>query len=334
MLLKLLLNKRYQSRDWLGLWYKILKERGENDLIAFVRRSANKEERYSFSHAIMDGTSSIPFYMEKFGQQNCTPRKMDYIKKFSFIDTVKLTLSNLKVSPISNSIWKERNIQRIEDIFEYSRLTLSKNETLAFNQYCEMNKVSENAILTKLITNEIFPSLENESDTHTWLFPVNVRGMVQKDNNYANHSSFIALNVYKDISIEEIQQNIREELKSFKYLGLWWVHHIGILTGYNYMKKLSLKASQTKFWLGSISNVGKWYTDDNYTHLDNAEKDDAWFFATPGSINFPISFVIMTLNDRMSFSLRVHPGVKKDSLQFSKQVLDNIREKVLFITKS
>ncbi len=328
MLLKLLFNNRYQSRDWIGVWYKILKERGENDLIAFVRSNSSKEQRYTFSHSEMDGTSSIPYYMEKFGQKNCPPRKMDYIKKFSVLDTIKLTLANLKVSPVSNSVWKERSNEKITDIFQYARLTISKEETDKFDDYCKKNKISENAILAKLISQEIFPLLENEKDTHTWLFPVNVRGLVQKKNNYANHSSFIALNIYDGISEEEIHQNIRSELKSFKYLGLWWVHHIGILTSYKYMKKLSLKASQSKFWLGSMSNVGRWYTDENYQHLDENKKDDAWFFATPGSINFPISFVIMTLNDQMSFSLRVHPGIKKDSVIFAQKVLENLRKKI------
>lgn len=335
-LLKLLLGKRYQSRDWIGVWYEILKERGENDQIAFIRAHVDKDgvfhesQKHQFSHAIMDGTSAIPFYFRQFGQTNSFPRKMDYIKSFSFLEILKLVFKNTKISPKNNSTWLEfDSTKKIEDIFKYAKLTLSPEQTLNFENYCLKNKISPNAILVHLFSKEILPLTKNHHEEQTWLFPVNVRGMVQKNNDDANHSSFIPIHVKDSTSIVDIQNQMKKELKSFNYLGLWWVHHISMIAPLDYLKKLSLKASQTKFWLGSFSNVGKWESTADYKKLAPANEHDAWFFATPGSKNFPISVVIMTLDERMSFSLRIHPAINKASLDKAREILDRIKISII-----
>lgn len=335
-LFTLLFNKRYHSRDWIGIWYEILKERGENDQIAFIRAQVDnngleeKIEKYNFSHADMDGTSSIPYYFRKFGQTNEQPRKMDYIKSFSFWAIFKLTIKNMKIAPKNNSLWKFYKPQnKIIDIFDYARLALPKDLTLKFEEFCKNEKISQNAVLIKMVSDEVIKLTKNEDLEQTWLFPVNLRGMVQKNNDDANHSSFIPIHFKKDTSIQSIQTQMKEELKSFKYLGYWWVHHIGIIAPKKYLRKLSLKASNEKLWLGSFSNVGKWYSSSEYQAISKNENSDAWFFATPGSKNFPISMVIMTFNDQMNLSMRIHPAICEAPLQEGQRLLHEVKEKII-----
>lgn len=335
-IIKFLFFNRYQSRDWIGIWYEILKERGENDLISFVRQNKNCPEindQFQFSHSIMDGTSSIPYYFRKFGQINEFPRSMTYKKEFSFLEVVKLTLKNMKIAPANNTKWKENLDRKIENIHDYARLSLTKEVSQKFDHYCTINKISENAILLEFVSKEILKLVEDPSIEHTWLFPVNVRGMVQKNNNEANHSSFIKINVSNNTTKENILTQMKESLKSYNYLGLWWVHHIGVIAPKSYLKKLSKKASETKFWLGSFSNVGKWYTNELYKPLcktsEMSQEEDGWFFATPGSKNFPVSMVVMTLNDQMNFSMRIHPAICDKNLDMASNILKNLEKNII-----
>jgi hypothetical protein len=327
-----LLRNRYLSRDWVGEWYKILKSRGENDMISFVRGHRNPNgtiedrEMHSFSHSVMDGTSAIPFYMTKFGEKTL-PRSTDFKKKLSFFQILKLTLANLTIRPVNNTIWKVNNGKKIEDINSFARFALSREETLNFKKYCKEKKLSENAVLMEILNPLFFELIENNSDTQTWLFPVNMRGITNKRDPFENHSSFVPINVNKDTKADQIHSQMREKLKSLNYIGIWWVHHIGILLGLKRMSKLSYKSSLRNFWLGSFSNVGEWNTDN--TKFQSISDEESWFFATPGSKNFPISMVTLTFNGILCWSLRIHPAITEDSLKVSNEILLKLKERVI-----
>jgi len=325
------LRKRYLSRDWVGEWYKILKDRGENDMISFVRGCSDeqgllkKEEKHSFSHSIMDGTSAIPYYLTQFGEKSF-PRSSNYKIRIGFFKSLILTLKNLTVRPANNTIWKTNINNKIEDISEYARLMLSKSETSNFSAYCKSIKLSENAIILELLNPLIFDLIENDQETHTWLLPVNMRGITNKKDPFENHSSFIPLDVSKTSQAQGLQNQMKVKLKSLSYVGVWWVHHIGILLGLKKMAELSYKSSLKNFWLGSFSSVGEWNTESK-SYKDLGE-NEGWFFATPGSKNFPISMVTLTFNGHQCWSLRLHPSISEDSLERSKKILNELKNKV------
>ncbi|OIQ19832.1 MAG: hypothetical protein BM556_04940 [Bacteriovorax sp. MedPE-SWde] len=326
-----MLNKRYQSRDWVGEWYKILKQRGENDLCSFVRGTRNSngsisnEVEYSFSHSVMDGTSAIPHYLNKFGEKS-EPRSTSYKKKIGLIKAIRLTLKNLTVRPKNNTKWLVSTDKKIDSLASYGRLSLSKEETIRFKDYCKSQGISENAILMREVTSLLFDLVENTSDEHTWLFPVNMRGIANKNNPYANHSSFIPIDISAGSTYQDLQDQMKEKLKSLSYVGIWWVHHIGILLGLKKMAEYSYKSSLKNFWLGSFSNVGEWVADS--PTFKGLGEEEAWFFATPGSKNFPVSMVTLTFNGQMAWSLRIHPAISKEPLETSVRILEKLKKKI------
>lgn len=325
------LHKKYLSRDWVGEWYKILKARGENDMISFVRGRRNEDgsvqdcEKYSFSHSIMDGTSAIPYYLNKFGEPS-HPRSTTFKSQLGFFQTLKLIFKNMKVAPTTNTQWKTNLDKKIENIDEFSRLILTKEETQAFKDYCKSQKISENAITLELLNPLIFDLIKNDNQVQTWLFPVNMRGITNKKDPYENHSSFIPLDVTKDSKAIDLHNQMKTKLKSLSYIGIWWVHHIGILCGLKKMSELSYKSSLKNFWIGSFSSVGEWETkSQNFLSLG---ENEGWFFATPGSKNFPISMVTLTFNGKLCWSLRLHPSISESPVQRGDQILQELKLKV------
>lgn len=329
-----MLSRRYQNTDWVGEWYRILKRRGENDMCSFVRSirlsdgKIEDKKSYNFSHSDMDGTAAVSHYMNINGAKS-TPRLSSYLKKIPLWKIIKLTYQNLTVGPANSSKWKFFNTdKKIEDLNSFARLALSENETNQFLDYCKKNNISENTVLIKEFSSLVKELLSNSEQEQTWLFPVNVRGIVNKPNPFSNHSSFVPIDVNFQDKYSDIQIQLKEKLKSLSYIGIWWVHHIGVLLGKKKMEKLSFNSSKKNFWLGTISNVGSWKTPESYRSIGDKE---SWFFAAPGSKNFPIGFVILILNNQMCWSLRVHPSISEEPDQQSNILLKDLKTRICLL---
>ena len=328
-----MIRNRFHNTDWVGQWYLILKERGENDLVSMGRGLRQEDgfvkpvDKYSFSHSIMDGTSAVPHYFEELGEK-IVPRETGFKKKISLWTVIKLTFQSLSISPESRPQWKFVDTdRRPEDIHEYAKFCFNKEETKKVKEFCKENKLSENAYIIRNFSKLILEMVDNPTDEMSWLFPVNVRGIINKRDPKQNHSSFIPINVSNKTTAGGINNQIRSQLKSLRYIGIWWVHHLGVIFGKGLMRKLSHRASKRSFWLGTVSNVGEW--EANSPEYKSLGDDESWFFAAPGSNNFPIGLIIMTFNGKMGFSLKIHPSICDDSLTKAKEILAKLRQECL-----
>ena len=328
-----MISNRYHNTDWVGQWYLILKERGENDLVSMGRGTRNDDgfvkpvDTYEFSHSLMDGTSAIPHYFEELGEK-IVPRETDFKKKISLWTIIKLTFQSLTISPASRPQWSFLDTTRRPlNVHEYAKFCLTKEDTKKIKDFCKENSLSENAYIISKFSKLVLEMVDNPQDEMTWLFPVNIRGIINKRDPKQNHSSFIPINVSNQTTVSGINHQIRSQLKSLRYLGIWWVHHLGVIFGKGLMRKLSLRASKRSFWLGTVSNVGEWET--NSPEYKTLGDDETWFFAAPGSNNFPIGLIIMTFNGKMGLSLKIHPSICEDNLKKAKDIVTKLREEMI-----
>jgi hypothetical protein len=329
----MILEKRFNERDWVGQWYLILKERGENDMVSMGRGTRNPDgtvtphDVFSFSHSIMDGTSAVPYYLKQLGDK-VDVRFTPFKRKLSLWQHIKLTLEQLTIAPKSRPIWKYKGEAHRPELHDYAKMCLSREETAKIKDFCKSKGISENTYLLYHFSQVVLDEVENPDDEMTILFPVNMRGIVTKKDINQNHSSFIPINISRNNDLDNLNQQLRSQLKSLAYIGIWWVHHLGVLFGVDLMRKLSKNASQKSFWVGTFSNVGDWETQDK-SHYKSLGPDECWFFAAPGSANYPLGLILMTFNGQMGLSLKVHPSVAENTTEKGMEMLRKLRDNAL-----
>lgn len=323
-----ILKKRYYQYDWVGVWYEILKERGENDQCVIGRSKYRDDklldpEYIEYSHSLMDGSASIPYYLSSFGAKR-DPIYSNYNKKISCLTHIKLALKATDISPVSSPDWKDIRKARPQNNFEFAVKALTKDETNKFNEYLKDNKLSQNIVLLELINRYVFELIKEESrdQSYSWLLPINVRGIVNKKSPYENHTSFVQLRLNQSANYDSIRKVFAEKVKTLNHIGLWWVHHIGILLGRKYMAKLSRNSAGKNYWLGTFSNVGSWDVKD--AGYENLGEEEIWFATTPGSRNFPVGSVAMEFNGKLALSLKIHPSICQDNITTAHAILDKI----------
>lgn len=323
-----ILQKRYFSRDWVGVWYEILKERGENDLCTVGRArwhdgKLESRQAFEYSHSLMDGSASIPFYLTKLGA-NYKPLYSNYKKKISCWQHIKLAFAAHDISPASKPLWREDNDRRPSDNNEFHIAVIEKDKTERFNKFLSDNKLSQNLVLLSLLNKYVFELIKDEGQVqnYSWLLPINIRGIVNKKSAYENHTSFVQLRLNAQSQYESIKEVFGQKVKSLNHIGLWWIHHIGVLFGKNYMTKLSKNSASKNFWLGTFSNVGTWNVND--ADYDSLGEGEVWFATTPGSRNFPIGMVAMEFNGRLTLTIKVHPSIALDNITAAKTLADKI----------
>ncbi|POB14663.1 hypothetical protein [Halobacteriovorax sp. DA5] len=329
-----IISKRYFGRDWVGVWYELLKERGENDQCVIGRAKWHdgnllSPEYFEYSHSLMDGSASIPYYLTQLGAKR-TPVYSNYHKKISFWKHLMLALKAKDISPASAPEWKEKNDNRPKDNYEFEVGVLNHEETKAFNDFLKEKKLSQNVVLLELINHHVFSLIKDDAQElrYSWLLPINIRGIVNKKSSYENHTSFVQLRLNANSDYNEIRNGFSQKVKTLNHIGLWWVHHIGVLFGRNYMAKLSRNSATKNFWLGTFSNIGAWdVSDESYKSLG---QDEVWFATTPGSKNFPVGIVAMEFNGQLSLSFKIHPYIAKDNRGAAKALLAKIIADIKF----
>lgn len=214
--------------DWFGLWYKILKERGENDCPTFGKLdlNTNEVEWHNFSHSQMDGIGALKKYYDAQNfqlknlpelRENKVPHILERILIFykMIFHTKKLktnwTFFNKHARPVDphNISWK---------IF-------SLHETSLINEYCKKNKFSQNAFLMNITSKVLLKELSINGEG-TWTVPVNLRPVLKRIDYNSNHSSGILIPIALNDSIAATQGKIKIALKNKQHWAIWWVHQV------------------------------------------------------------------------------------------------------------
>lgn len=294
---------RYKDEiDWFGLWYKIMRERGDNDEPTFGRLNlvSKNVDWFRFSHSYMDGVGVLNYLYEKRGiklskfpdlKENHAPSFFEYIIAF-----IKLIFH--KKGPKVSWIEKNFNYQHT-NVHRLSFDLLSIEETAKIESVAKIKKVSVCALLMDISSRVLLRELSH-NQAGTWTLPVNLRPVLKRKNYNSNHSSGILIPFdLKVDNAQSINQNIKNSLKNKVHWCVWQAHQIGKIVGITGMRLLSNNSANKTFMLGSFSYFGKWELPEN----------DIWVGGPPGSKNFPISIMVMIANKHLSFSLKIHPFI-------------------------
>jgi hypothetical protein len=127
-----------------------------------------------------------------------------------------------------------------------------------------------------------------------------MRGAVQEKTDTANHASWVYVdtsNIKKPI---EIQNQLRARFTEAFQWGAWFNLNIGRWIGLSGMNFLLKQAEHfEEHWVGTFSNMGAWKIDA-----------DPVVVIIPTAPSTPLSVGCVTIRDRLSLSLHIHPQLK------------------------
>lgn len=306
---------RRESIDWLGYWYDILEQRGQNHHIRISELDGklNVVRSFLFHHGRKDGAGALShIYREQLGKRLDPPKSREQ-KAPAMWRRPSLLRQALKNMESLRPQWKHFDLSRKNNKSFRQTIGFTVEETENLQRYCRRSNFSSSAFLLDCINQNLLKELAHplsaeQSCYGKWLFPVNMRGPVTKPDDEANHASAIYLDADAKAQPADIHKQIKELLTSKVHWGIWWLAHIGKIVGKKMMRKLSLNSSLKSFYIGTFSNMGQWNNVD-----DQQPKSNRWQIEAPGSANYPIGIVCLIWNEQMTLSLKINRSILPES---------------------
>lgn len=317
--------------DWVGLWFQIQDERGHSDLVPYylLDLQGNKIGDFSYHHREMDGAAVMPRIMQSLD-----------LSDGKFVSKPLTHPSVLKRLPLflkgvlgqgrrPNPNWKELDTTIQEKPKTLSCLLLSERANKTLQSQAKQHKVSANSYLLERLSFALGKHLFQGANIQgSWMFPVNMRGAFPNKGLEGNVVSYVPVNISAQTLDKDIHQQIKTGLQENVHWSNWWVYNIGKWIGLSMMRKLSFKASQKTFWIGSFSDMGDWTPSEKYPKRESY-KDCVWMVGLPGSPNNPVGSASYTWFGRRSMSLRIHPSVcRENNKEMTLKVLTELQDRL------
>jgi len=304
-------SQKAPRKDWIGEWFKLKREIGNpNDIyITSGKFGQTSFEWMTLPHEYVDGVGGLAWLLIKQGQQitklpeiknKSKPSLINWIQfSLDLIDYLKSNDKKLKQIP-----WKKFN-QEITRKSEIPRFRILESDmTNKIKNLAKMNQVSVNSILLWTLSKTCEKHLLESPRTQLWGMPVNMRGLVNLPNQFANHVSFSLVSFNPQDTFNIFHHKIKKRLESKSYFCIWKILNIGKYLGKSKLKKLAVKEKNSPNKLmGIFSNLGIWNPSDN------KKGPDFWVAGDSTCSKYPIKAAVLGWKDCISISLNINPAV-------------------------
>lgn len=315
----------------IGRWNVLARELGRNDVnvMALVDpKSSRFVEEFHFSHSQADGLARLTQKLQERGYNVPEPPKNLKLRRPSSVDIIKSFFKFKSPSHSSPLPWKSQTTAT-PNLAQVSWHTWSPDETQELRTRALNKKVSENSLilyfLNKLLSEELLIS-PPMGFCSPWLFPINMRGPLEKEDTYKNVVSFISLALDSNMDLEHVHQHIKAGLQGTEAWMQLYSHSWGTFLPKSTRIKLMRRAWATQFWMGTYSDMGRWSPPGG----PPGDQDLNWVFAPPGSENFPVGFVHFEWFNKKCFSLKIHPSITDlDPIKCGQELLSKLKKKIL-----
>lgn len=319
------------ERDYIADWFIMHEENGDKMLMRGVRHDLlTKTDHWMVrNHKDTDGLSFFVDEMRLVGYDNLTYTEAN--KNFD-VSVWKKILIFLKVfkgkKPIVTQ-WRNPLLQisyeQENAVWGYFSEEISKK----VERSAKKNGVNLSTYLLWVLGQELRFFLKQEADgtypTQYWVFPFNLRGLVQVVSPSANQAAFVEVPVEENDSPKTVFRTIQASIASEQYWAFWTIMSLGRLTGVNFIRKFFHNLRR--------KNVGQFGTYTFYGHwppktvTNPRYKDEIWTGFPPVTKAQPISCGAMIWNGKLTLSLNIHPalGFHKEQNQ---QLLNRIKDRL------
>lgn len=233
---------KYNINPWdktykLGLYFTALSEIGDHMDLHLALEEDGQFKWYKTPHALHDAFSAIKTLFKEKNISLKIQDKNEYIQS-PWISSIFRALRSV---PKQKHILRDQAPLTTGGQFQYAFVKMDKLKT----------PYSTTALFSNIVAKICMKELTNNSISR-WMIPVrtfNKEGM---------SASYLGLNIDKDDTLKNTQDQLTHKLKSGEHWGYYYISMIGLFLGKWFIKtgtKKSLEKSETR-WLGSISNLG------------------------------------------------------------------------------
>lgn len=138
-----------------------------------------------------------------------------------------------------------------------------------------------------------------------WMMPVNMRGLVAKADESANHTAYLRVNVERDATGADVHETVRRCFANNEHWGSWLFLHIGRVVGYAGMKliyRMELARWNGCLWVGAFANLGVWKNCGD------------WLVCPPVAKSCPLGAGAIVCNGKLGLTIDAHASIAKDAL--------------------
>lgn len=196
----------------------------------------------------------------------------------------------------------------------------SEDETKALLARSRESGVTINSLLMTQLDRAVRPDLQNPKAITPWMIPVNIRGVVRRSPDTANHTSYVAINIHPSDGLREVEDHIHGALRRGEHWGAWKGYGATQFLPALAKRQIIRKDRVLSQWnIGGFSNLGVWDPECKVTHRDLT---GSWLFCPPVLRCQMIGAGCITFQNRLSLLLQIHPELST-SPEVSKRWMRN-----------
>lgn len=296
------LPEKRRVLDHVGMWYAARSQHGIDDRMWFglYRNGQPSAQWYTCSHRFSDGIGALPLLLRQVCSHDAGHLPQAREERQPAWRDVWLPKKNRRW-PRARLYWKTLlpSLSHCQSHVPVSML-LGVMQSRAIDRAAAAAGVSTTLWLLWCADRALRETMIEIRSVASWVFPVNLRGVVTAADRHANHCSGISLHLSENDDARQLKQQMTARLASHEHWRKWMLLTVGRWVGQRGVNILfRLFRERAGRHAGSYSNLGEW----NVPGLDGIS------CAAPGSPAYPVSVGTVLCNGRRTLSCRLHPVV-------------------------
>lgn len=301
-----------KAKDSVRIWFETLSSMGE-DMDILLRCDVGQGMKdYRFHHGRFDAIGGFLTHVANVENPKTTlTLRGKGAAPYKYLIGFLIYLLRI---PFYAAAFKKKNKNWRAGKKKYLREThfFSHEETSLLIEKARSHNVSVNTYILYHLNKSMQDLLVNKGKD-IWLIPVNLR-VNTKDNLSQNEVGFVDAVINKELSLNELQTQLKKRLKRNEHLGGVVGVALGVITGEFLLKKLVWLNKYLQVRTGVFTNLGEW----------EAQGCDHFKLSgfPPVLETQPIGASAITWCGKMTLSIQAHP-----ILELNEKELSNIKNK-------
>jgi hypothetical protein len=135
-----------------------------------------------------------------------------------------------------------------------------------------------------------------------WMMPVNMRGLIARIDESANHTAYVRVKVHRDATGADVHETVKRSFANNEHWGSWLFLNIGRIVGYAGMKLIyntELARWGGCLWVGAFANLGVW------------NGCGEWLVCPPVAKSCPLGAGAIVCNGKLGLTIDAHASIAK-----------------------